>query len=45
MLHKQEFSYTELLAGLWTFLAMFEAMKSYSPQELAELKKADQQFF
>lgn len=45
MRHKQELSYPALLAGLWAFLAMFEVMKFYSPQELAELKTAAQQFF
>jgi len=37
MRHKTEFTYPALLAGLWVFLSMLEAMEAYSQEEPAIL--------
>jgi hypothetical protein len=40
-----EFTNPALLAGLWVFLSMLEVMESYSPEELAVLRKTAKTFF
>jgi len=40
-----EFTNPALLAGLWVFLSMLEMMESYSPEDLAVLRKTAKSFF
>ena len=40
-----EFTNPALLAGLWVYLSMLEVIDSYSPEELAILRKTASYFF
>lgn len=40
-----EFTNPALLAGLWVYLSMLEVIDSYSPEELAVLRKTAKSFF